>query len=524
MTASQDPRPTAAGSTTEGDAPLGIPVAVAVPETRKSFFRHLIWLVPIAALAASIAFSWLGVRDHGPIIEIHAAHGFGVGEGDPVRYLGIDVGVVRGVRLAPSGDEASISLEVQLAKDAGDLARAGTQFWVVRPQLSLDSIDGLETIIGARYIALYPGPKGAERRTQFTALSEPPLADEIRGGMGLEIVLDAPTRFGIQSGAGITYRGVRIGTVIAVGLASDATSVEVRVRIREAYAQLVREGSVFWETGGFEFGLSLTGGLDIDLDSLKTAVIGGVAMATPVQAGPAVTTGTRFPLAANVKEEWLEWAPALPLGSELLPPGVPLPRLLRATLTWEEGRILRSKSTLAGWMHATPEGLVGPWDMLQLPEDARDGRAILSVAGQSFDMGQLAAPGVKQLGEAPMGVLAPTLFGDAWPGLLQGSVDGAGPGIAPRGLTAPEDLILFRDVGRDPLGIDASRLRIEGDRVTVDRRIAISTDWHGALAMARSDGAVVGVVMADGEEVAIYAVPWGSQAQRRPIYVSRTPF
>jgi hypothetical protein len=491
----------------DGSIGAGIPVAVAAPETRRSLFRHLIWLVPIAALAASIAFSWLGTRDRGPIIVIHAAHGFGVGKGDPVRYLGIDVGVVRSVRLAPSGDEASISLEVQLAKDAGDLARAGTQFWVVRPQLSLDSIDGLETIIGARYITLFPGPKGAERRTQFTALSEPPLADEIRGGMGLEIVLDAPTRFGIQSGAGITYRGVRIGTVIAVGLASDATSVEVRVRIREAYAQLVREGSVFWETGGFEFGLSLTGGLDIDLDSLRTALIGGVAMATPVNSGAAVTTGTRFPLAADVREEWLEWAPALPLGSELLPPGVALPRLLRATLTWEEGRILRSKKTLAGWMHATPEGLIGPWDMLQLPEDAREGRAVLSVAGRSFDMGDLAAPGVVRLASAPMGRLSPALFGDAWDGLLQAGDATGGQVTAPRSLSAPEDLILFRDVGRDPLGIDASRLRIEGDRVTVDRRIAISADWHGALAMARSDGAVVGVVMSSDDEVAIFTIP-----------------
>ncbi|QDV07035.1 Paraquat-inducible protein B [Planctomycetes bacterium Poly30] len=485
-----------------------IPVAVAAPEPRRSIFRHFIWLVPLAALAASIAFTWIGARDQGPVIVIHAAHGYGVGEGDAVRYLGIDVGQVRSVMLgSSSGDEASVRMEVQLFKDATDLARAGTQFWVVRPQLSLDSIEGLETIIGARYLALYPGPKDAERRTQFTALAEPPLEDEIRGGMGLEIVLEAPTRFGIQSGAGLTYRGVRIGTVIAVGLASDATSVEVRVRVREAYAQLVREGSVFWETGGFEFGLSLTGGLDIDLDSLKTALIGGVAMATPVPSGPAVATGTRFRLNADAKEEWLEWAPALPLGSELLPPGVALPRLLRATLTWEEGRILRTKSTIAGWMHATTGGLVGPWNLLSVPEDARGEKAVLAVAGRSFEIGELTVPEIEKLGESPMGRLAPGLFGEEWSGLAQGS--GASVKGVPerRALYQPEDLILVRDVGRDPLGIDSSRLRIQGDRVTVDRRIAISSDWHGALAMARSDGAVVGVVTVTDDDVAIHSIP-----------------
>lgn len=483
-----------------------IPVAIAAPEPRRSVFRHLVWLIPIAAVAASIAFSWIGARDRGPVIVIHAAHGYGVGEGDSVRYLGIDVGVVRDVTLGSSGDEDGVRLEVQLAKEAGDLARAGTQFWVVRPQLSLDSVEGLETIIGARYLALFPGPRDAERRTQFTALAEPPLADEIRGGMGLEIVLEAPTRFGIQAGAGLTYRGVRIGTIVAVGLASDATSVEVRVRVREAYAQLVREGSVFWETGGFEFGLSLTGGLDIDLDSLRTALIGGVAMATPVQGGPAVSTGTRFRLYADVDEEWLDWAPALPLGSDLLPPGVALPRLLRATLTWEEGRILWTKSTEAGWMHATSDGLVGPWDLMSVPEDARGGNAVLAIAGRSFEVGELEAPGVQRLGSSPMGVLSSGLFGDAWPGLLQGNGSALAGAPPRRALTEPEDLILVRDVGRDPLGIASSRLRIEGDRVTVDRRIAISSDWHGALAMARSDGAVVGIVTVSDDEVAIHAI------------------
>ncbi|MEM8711293.1 MAG: MlaD family protein, partial [Planctomycetota bacterium] len=176
------------------DSTSHIPVALAQPEAGGSWLRHLIWLIPVAALAASVGFTLMGARDQGPVIVIHAAHGHGLDEGDPVRYLGIDVGIVKGVTLGSSGDEADVRLEVQLTRDAGDLARAGTKFWIVRPQLSLDSIDGLETIIGARYLALYPGPKDAERRTQFTALSEPPLADEVRGGMGLEIVLEAPTR------------------------------------------------------------------------------------------------------------------------------------------------------------------------------------------------------------------------------------------------------------------------------------------------------------------------------------------
>lgn len=460
------------------------------------------WLVPLAAVALSIGFGLRSARSRGPAITVLAEHGYGLGAGDAVRYLGIEVGRIESVGLGASDATSGLGvrLDVRLLPDAAALAREGTRFWIVRPELTLDSVEGLDTIIGAQYLALKPGPVGAAPQDVFTALDEIPLADELDTERGLELVLEARSRYGLSPGAALTYRGVRIGTVTAVGLASDATMVEVRVHVRGAYAQLVRERTRFWETGGFELALSLQGGLEVDVDSLKTAFVGGLAMATPVDAGASVTDGARFELFGDPEAEWLTWSPALPLGSDLLPPGAPMPRLVRGSLRWQEGRILKSEESRAGWFQVTSEGLVGPADLLRVPDDAREGRATLHVAGRELSVPGLVNDGrIVDVAKAPgaLGRLAPEAFGATWTAFLESGGSRTEP--QQRSLTAPEDLILVREAGRDPIGVDATRLTVEGAGVFLDPLIPVSRTWHGASALARSDGAQVGIVLCSGD-------------------------
>lgn len=469
------------------------------PGFGRRFLAGLVWLIPLTAVGLSIGFAWLGTEGHGPLVEIHAEHGHGLDVGDDVRYLGIVVGEVRSIGIGDETGVHRVLIEARLHESAAKLARVGTEFWVVRPQLTLDSVEGVDTIIGARYLALDPGPPDGEPRFEFTALEDAPIAEELTGEEALEVVLEAPRRFGLQTGAGITYRGVRIGSVVAVGLASDATSVEVSARIRAPYMQLVRERSVFWETGGFELGLSLTTGLQVDIDSLRNTLIGGIEMATPVDAGPAVSNGARFELAADAEEEWLEWAPALPLGSELLPPGAALPKLVRASLRWREGRVLRTDERRSGWMLVDESGLVGPADLLAVPEDARGDEATLEIAGRTFDVGALEASGLIETGpDGATAELSGDVFESGWEELKASHPEGASQPRRP--LTAPEDLLVVRAGGRDPSGIDATRLRSTGAGMEVDDRIPFDESWHGAVLMARRDGAIVGMLrLVDGK-------------------------
>jgi paraquat-inducible protein B len=181
------------------------PTALREPQPRRSFA----WLLPVVALGIPVFLLSQGLGGRGPLIQVQAVNGHGIRAGDALRHLGIEVGEVEAVQLAPT--LAHIVLEVRLAPEASGLAREGSRFWIVRPHLALDSVSGLETIIGARYVAVVPGPDGGARRSEFVALEDPPLDEAMEDG-GLEIVLEAPMRFGLRPGAPVEYREVRDGT------------------------------------------------------------------------------------------------------------------------------------------------------------------------------------------------------------------------------------------------------------------------------------------------------------------------
>ena len=249
----------------------------AVPEERAAMGGGGRWWIFGALIGAGVSLTLL-LQGAGPTVTLVASHGHGIGPGDPIRFQGLDVGEVVDVRLS---EGIGVELDLRFRPEAQGLARAGTRLWIVRPMLSLDAVTGLDTLLGSRYIAGSWTDRGG-RRTRFTALPAPPV-DPLDGGLpGLDFVLESPQRNGIQPGAAVTFRGVSIGAVTAVQLSSDATAVEIHVTVRSGFARLIREGSLFWELGGVEVDLTLTRGVELGLDSLRSALVGAIAVALPL--------------------------------------------------------------------------------------------------------------------------------------------------------------------------------------------------------------------------------------------------
>ena len=131
------------------------PIPVANVRQAKSVFRaSYMWLMTLVCLAIAIGIVWWSLPEVGHRITIHFPDGHGLESEDKVRYRGIDVGTVDDVRLNP--DLSGVDVSVTLAPFAEPLAREGTRFWVVRPELSLSRISGIETDVGHKYIGLPP--------------------------------------------------------------------------------------------------------------------------------------------------------------------------------------------------------------------------------------------------------------------------------------------------------------------------------------------------------------------------------
>ncbi|MFC2973123.1 MlaD family protein [Azotobacter bryophylli] len=250
----------------------------------------------------------------GVSVQIRVERGDGLRPGTPIRYKGLEVGKVDRVEL--SDDLKSVLLDARIGKAAERIARAGTRFWVVRPELGLAHTANLDTLVSGPYLEVQPAPDNAARQTRFVAASEAPSVSGEEAG--LRLVLSAPRRGSLKPGVPVTYREVAVGKVTDFQLGPNADRVLVGILIEPRYATLVRSGSRFWNASGFGFDFGLFKGAQIRTESVETLLEGGIAFATPEgeQMGKPAQPGQTFPLYGEANEEWLHWAPKIALGKD----------------------------------------------------------------------------------------------------------------------------------------------------------------------------------------------------------------
>ena len=274
---------------------------------RRRLFR-LIWVVPAVALAVAVYLVWQHMRTVGPEIAIRFTDASSVRAGQtPIIYRGVPVGEVIGVSL--TRDRSQALVRARLHKSAAPLASEGALFWIVRPQLSLNQVTGLSTVLSGPEIHVLPG-KGEQLLAEFTGLDAAPVGI---GVQGLRLVLRAERPGGIRVNTPVNYRGVEVGAVQRIDLAPNAASADVHVLIYQRYAPLVRAGSVFWNTSAVQATGSILKGIELELESLRTLFTGAIEFATPSEKAPRVPGGTVFFLHDKPREEWLDWSPRIPI-------------------------------------------------------------------------------------------------------------------------------------------------------------------------------------------------------------------
>ena len=435
-------------------------------------------------------------------IEIHFRDGHGLQVGDELRHRGIVVGEVSNVDL--NDELTGVTVDVRLAESAQNLARAGSRFWIERPDVSLTGIRGLETIVGGRYLAVAPGPDDAELLTAFDGLDTPPTTTERSEG-GLEITLQGRHRRGIRPGAPILYRGHKVGKIITLGLSADASRIEARAYIEPAFKRLIRANTVFWSTSGVTANFSLSGGFEISAETLETIAAGGVSLATPDSPGKQVSTGHRFSVLGKGddgfdEDTWTAWQPHIPLSSIELPNAMTLPHPTRAALAWREKRLgLTRTRQREGWVLAlSDDRLLGPADLILPPEGAVDGKATLQLAGQQISV---SAEKIELYGK-----LATLQLDQALEKVVSWPTDRL------RTPTAIENVFILAESAESSFPIPANRLTATSgvDEWDVAPSFSISPQLHGSCVVSQTDGCVLGLIVIDRGVAHVAFAPAGS--------------
>jgi paraquat-inducible protein B len=274
---------------------------------KKSHLSWAIWLIPVAAAALCVWFAYHDYIAAGPLITIYfkSADGLQV-ENTLVTYRGATIGAVKSVVLSP--DAQTVTVKARLSASAKNLARQGSVFWIVRPEVRVGAISGLGTLVSGEYITVQPG-SGPLTNT-FVGAEEQPIAPEPNA---LAITFLSESLNSLQEQSPIFYRGVQVGQVDYFQLAPDARNVMIHARVWNHYAPLVRRNSEFWNAGGVDFSFGLFKGLQVSAESPKTIFSGGIQFATPPDYQDQATNGAIFVLKEKEEEKWKSWAPAISL-------------------------------------------------------------------------------------------------------------------------------------------------------------------------------------------------------------------
>jgi paraquat-inducible protein B len=260
------------------------------------------WVVPCIAVLIALGLFVQWQLAKGPLITIAFEDANGITPESLVMYRGTIVGRVESIQL--SEDSTEVLVHARLQNHASSLAREGSAWWVVHPSVSLQGVQGLETIVGPRYIAVLPG--SGEQTFTFNGSPHPTQTG------GAPYVLIAGSADNLSIGSPIFYKGIEVGMIQSIMLAKNASTVRLGCYIQDLYTPLIRTNSVFWNVSGIRIDANLLG-IDLQAGPITSWVKGGISFATPNDVGAIAPEGYAFTLEEDVDDDWLDWSPEINL-------------------------------------------------------------------------------------------------------------------------------------------------------------------------------------------------------------------
>ena len=274
---------------------------------RKRAVLSLIWLVPVIAAIVAGVLVFQNLQKFGPVITIRFDDTAGLDANQTViRYRGVRVGSVLSIQV--SKDMKAVDVRARLQRFAAGLARDGTIFWIVRPEVGAGGVHALETIVSGPYIEALPGQGSGKVQKKFIGANETPVVTE---GTGTPFVLRSTIIRSLGPNSPVYYRGLNAGKVQYLELNNDSTVVNVHVLIKPNFTPLIRSNTVWWNAGGVDVSWHLRSGLSMTAENLRAILTGGISFATPNDPDGLATPGATYVLNEKPDIKWLAWAPQI---------------------------------------------------------------------------------------------------------------------------------------------------------------------------------------------------------------------
>lgn len=273
------------------------PPNTAHASVRRARRVSAMWVIPLIAIAIGGWLAWDTLSRRGPTITLsfEDAEGLQAGQSQ-LKFKDIVLGTVKNLDLTP--DHVHVLVTVETTKQAEPLLTDTTIFWVVKPRLFAGNLEGLSALASGSYVGMLPGTTSGKPQRHFIGREDPPVLEANVPGRTFE--LKASRVGSISLGSPIFFRDLNVGTVLGWDVGDMVQSVTVHAFVRAPYDSYVTNETRFWDASGFSLKLGATG-VEVQLESLRALLLGGIAFETPATTARATTNGDAhvFPLFTN---------------------------------------------------------------------------------------------------------------------------------------------------------------------------------------------------------------------------------
>ena len=244
-----------------------------IEESSKFNLITSIWIVPFIAL---IIAGWLAYQyfsELGPEIRIIFPKNEGLIAGQSqVKFRNVPVGKV--TKILITEDNQGVVVVVRMIKDAELYMTEHAKFWIVKPEVGISGVSGLDTLISGTYIDVF-SEEGGTFKEEHIGLSQP--YRNISGGEYFH--LTSLNGDNVAVGTPIYYKNIKVGQVEYLYLGLDNKSVDIVVFIDKQYVQYVHDDSRFWTQNMINVDFS-RGNLDVNIAPIHTILQGGIAFSS----------------------------------------------------------------------------------------------------------------------------------------------------------------------------------------------------------------------------------------------------
>jgi paraquat-inducible protein B len=244
-----------------------------IEESSKFNLITSIWIVPFIALVIAGWLAYQYFSELGPEIRIIFPKNEGLVAGQSqVKFRNVPVGKVTNIQITE--DTQGVVVYVRMNKEAEGYMTEHAKFWIVKPEVGISGVSGLDTLISGTYIDVF-SEAGGTFKEEHIGLSQP--YRNISGGDYFH--LTSLNGDNVALGTPVYYKNLKVGQVEYIYPSIDNTSIDILVFIDKKYVPYVHDDSKFWTKNMLNVDFS-KGSLDVNVAPLHTIIQGGIVFSS----------------------------------------------------------------------------------------------------------------------------------------------------------------------------------------------------------------------------------------------------